>query len=90
MAEPEDMIMPMLREMRGEMRDGFARVEARFEDVDMRFERMEGQLRTFRQALVPPVADSRHDDVEIHHRRFRGADRHARREGRSVGQGPMK
>lgn len=52
MAEPEDMIMPMLREMRGEIRDGFARVEARFEDVDMRLERMEGQLRTFRQALT--------------------------------------
>ena len=41
MAEPEDMIIPMLREMRAEIRDfktemkeGFAAVEKRFDSID--------------------------------------------------------
>ena len=52
MAEPEDMIMPMLREMRGEIGETRKEMHELFGGVDVRLERMEGQLRTFRQALT--------------------------------------
>jgi hypothetical protein len=44
MAEPKDLIVPMLREMRAEMRE-------RFDGVDRRLESIESTQRNFRQAL---------------------------------------
>ncbi len=43
--EPSDMIMPMLRELRGEMRESFARVE-------QKLDKLESGQKTVRQALT--------------------------------------
>jgi hypothetical protein len=45
MAEPADMIVPMLREMRSEMKAGFDRMDARLEAL-------EKAQNSFRQALT--------------------------------------
>ncbi len=45
MAEPKDMVIPMLKELRDEMRLGFAAVDRRFDELDQRvntrFDRIE-------------------------------------------------
>ena len=43
--EPSDMIMPMLRELRGEMRESFARFE-------QKLDKLESGQKTVRQALT--------------------------------------
>jgi hypothetical protein len=45
MAEPGDIILPLLREMRAEAKDGFA-------TVDGRLEKIEATLNSFRHALT--------------------------------------
>ncbi len=45
MAEPEDMIVPMLRQMRAEMHDGF-------ESVNKRLDKLEAAQKNFRHALT--------------------------------------
>jgi hypothetical protein len=50
--EPESMIIPLLREIRGEMRENFARVDQRFDDVQQRLEKLESGQKTIRQALT--------------------------------------
>ncbi|WP_132254772.1 hypothetical protein [Methylobacterium segetis] len=47
MAEPQDMILPLLREVRGDvgeiraaMREGFTRVDARFDKLERRFDNL--------------------------------------------------
>ena len=59
MPEPEDMVMPMLREMREELRkrfDGvskeFSGVGKRFDGVDQRLEKIESAQKSFRHALT--------------------------------------
>jgi len=52
MAEPKDMIVPMLQEIRKEMREGFSEVDKRFDKVDIRLEKIESAQKTFRQALT--------------------------------------
>ena len=42
MTDPKDMIVPMLKEMRAEMKAGFDEVEKRFDHVDRRLETIEG------------------------------------------------
>lgn len=42
---PEDMILPMLREMRGEMRE-------QFEEIRARLDKLESGQKTIRQALT--------------------------------------
>jgi hypothetical protein len=44
MADPVDMIIPMLREMREEMREGFARVWEEFAGVHKRLEAQKDAL----------------------------------------------
>jgi hypothetical protein len=39
--DPTDMILPMLREMREEMRQGFSRVDRRFDGLDARLRAVE-------------------------------------------------
>ncbi|HEY0327882.1 MAG TPA: hypothetical protein VGC77_02190 [Rhodopseudomonas sp.] len=51
MAEPVDMILPLLREMRAEMSAGFASIDAKFGVIEKRLERMDDTLVTFRHAL---------------------------------------
>ena len=51
MAEPEDMILPLLREMREETSENFASVDARFVAIEKRLGKMDQSLVTFRHAL---------------------------------------
>ena len=39
MAEPKDIVIPMLKELRDEMRQGFAAVDKRFEEMEERFDK---------------------------------------------------
>jgi hypothetical protein len=50
--EPEDMIMPMLREMRGEMREQFSKVDGQLEEIKGRLDKLESGQKTVRQALT--------------------------------------
>ena len=50
--EPEDMIMPMLREMRGEIRERFSKIDGQLEDVIGRLDKLESGQKTIRQALT--------------------------------------
>jgi archaellum component FlaC len=52
MAEPKDMIVPMLREMREESREGFAQVNKRLDGHDKRLDRIEERQKSFSQALA--------------------------------------
>lgn len=52
MAEPDETILPMLREMRAEIAAGRAENTERFDLMDRRVARMEGQLESFRHALT--------------------------------------
>jgi hypothetical protein len=51
MVDPENMIIPLLREMRAETSAGFAAVDARFAAVEMRLNKVDATLTTFRHAL---------------------------------------
>ena len=51
MAEPVDMIVPLLKEMRAETSENFAKVDARFVAIERRFDKMDESLVTFRHAL---------------------------------------
>jgi hypothetical protein len=42
--EPENLTLALLREIRGEMREGFAKVEANFAKVDARFDKLEEHI----------------------------------------------
>ena len=52
MTEPKDMIVPMLKEMRVEMKAGFDEVEKRFDHVDRHLEAIEGRQKSFNNALT--------------------------------------
>ena len=53
MADPADMIVPLLREMRAEMKAGFDRVDGRFDIVERRLKKLEETQVSFRQARLP-------------------------------------
>jgi len=40
MVEPQDMILPLLREMRAKLREGFEGIRARFDRQDARFDNL--------------------------------------------------
>jgi polyhydroxyalkanoate synthesis regulator phasin len=52
MAEPTDMIMPMLREMREENRREFAEIKAQPDKHTTCLDRIEGRQKSFGQALA--------------------------------------
>lgn len=52
MAEPADMIVPLLREMRAEMNARFDHVDSRSEVVERRLGKIEETLVSYRQALT--------------------------------------
>ena len=52
MAEPADIIVPLLREMRGEMREQFGQVNSRLDVVDRRLKKLEEAQVSYRQALT--------------------------------------
>ena len=51
MAEPQDMIVPLLREMRAEMHAGFERVDRKLEEHDARFDKLERKFDNLRQSV---------------------------------------
>jgi hypothetical protein len=63
MAEPTDMIIPMLREMRAELLARFERVEARvdagFNTTVRRLDAMDKSLASFKQALTADSLSSK-------------------------------
>jgi hypothetical protein len=52
MAEPEDMIIPMLRELRQELREARSEVRAELISVGSRLSGLEGSMKSFRNALT--------------------------------------
>ncbi|MGU3402799.1 hypothetical protein [Methylobacterium brachiatum] len=52
MAEPQDMILPLLREMRTELQTGFSDVCRQFVAVDAHFDRLERQCDDLRKAMT--------------------------------------
>ncbi|SFL76260.1 hypothetical protein [Methylobacterium pseudosasicola] len=52
MAEPQDLILPLLREMRTELQTGFSDVWRQFDTVDARFDRLERQCDDLRKAMT--------------------------------------
>ena len=51
MADPQDMILPLLREIRSEIKDLGRSTDRQFEGVNERLERMEGRLANMRKAI---------------------------------------
>lgn len=51
--DPEDMILPLLREMRGEMRERFSKIDEHLEELRGRLDKLESSQKTIRQALTP-------------------------------------
>lgn len=52
MAEPTDMILPMLREMRADLVTRLDQHTTRFDLVDKRLTKIEGHIESFRHALT--------------------------------------
>jgi hypothetical protein len=44
MAEPDNLVLDILRELRAEMREGFCKVDARFDAVDKRLVGLEDRI----------------------------------------------
>lgn len=57
--EPVDVIMPMLREIRAEVRQGFEEVGKCFEAVEQRLDKLESGQKTIRQAMQADTMMSR-------------------------------
>ena len=51
MAEPQDMIMPMLREMREDINNRFDNVDKRFDTVDQRLAKIDSSQKSYKAAL---------------------------------------
>jgi hypothetical protein len=84
MAEPADMILPLLRDMRVEIGARFDRVDARFDLIERRLKALDETQASYRQALT---ADSLLSKLVT--RRIRGAHRSAREEGQGSGDAEM-
>lgn len=52
MSEPRDMIIPLLQDMREEMRSSFERVDRRFSAIESRLDGIEKTQATFKAALA--------------------------------------
>jgi hypothetical protein len=59
MAEPSDMIMPMLRDMRAEMSRRFDGVDERLDTVDRRLAKLDATQASFKHALTADTLMSR-------------------------------
>lgn len=52
MSEPKDMILPLLRDIRDEVRTRFNQVDMRLDKVDMRLDKIEAAQKSYRNALT--------------------------------------
>lgn len=51
MAEPDNLVLTLLREIRNDMKAGFDEVARRFDDVDRRLDGHDKRFETLRQAI---------------------------------------
>ncbi|MGU3541925.1 hypothetical protein [Methylobacterium sp. A52T] len=65
MAEPQDMIVPLLKEMRAEMRAGFERIDHKLEEHDARFDKLERRFDNLREAVNGESVLGRYAAAEV-------------------------
>lgn len=58
--EPDDMVMPMLREMRADINRRFDKVDDRFEEVNNRLDKLEAGQKSIRHALTADTMMSKY------------------------------
>ena len=68
MAEPQDMIVPLLREMRAELGAGFERVNRKLEEHDVRFDKLERRFDNLREAVNGESVLGRYAAAEVEER----------------------
>jgi hypothetical protein len=68
MAEPDSMILPLLREIRAEINRRFTEMDARFDGVDGRFDRLEKKVENIRQAMLGESVLGRYAAAEVEER----------------------
>lgn len=68
MAEPQDMIVPLLREMRAELGAGFERVDRKLEEHDARFDKLERRFENLREAVNGESVLGRYAAAEVEDR----------------------
>ena len=68
MADPQDMILPLLRELRIEMREGFSRIDLKLEQHDDRFDKLERRFDNLRQAVNGGSVLGRYAAAEVDER----------------------
>ncbi len=65
MADPQDMILPLLREMRTEIQDLGRSTDRQFAGVNERLERIEGRLANMREAINGESVLGRYAAAEV-------------------------
>jgi len=68
MADPQDMILPLLREIRAEIKDLGRSTDRQFEGVNERLDRMEGRLANMREAINGESVLGRYAAAEVEQR----------------------
>ncbi|GJE06173.1 MULTISPECIES: hypothetical protein [Methylobacterium] len=68
MADPEGMILPLLREMRADAQNGLAEMRRRFEAIDARFDRLEKRFDNLREAVNGESVLGRYAAAEVEER----------------------
>ncbi len=68
MAEPESMILPLLREIRAVMDKRFDGVDRKFDAVDRRFDALEKKLESVKQAAFGESLIGRYAAAEVEER----------------------
>ena len=64
MADPQDMILPLLREMRAEMKGGFDRMDRKLAEHDARFDKLD----SLREAVNGESVLGRYAAAEVEER----------------------
>ena len=68
MAEPTDMILPLLREMRTEMKDRFDNIDRKLAQHDEQFEKIERRFGNIREAINGESVLGRYAAAEVEER----------------------
>ncbi|GJE69751.1 hypothetical protein [Methylorubrum podarium] len=68
MADPQDMILPLLRELRTEVQSGFNRMDRKFAEHDARFDKLEKRFDNLRQAMNGESVLGRYAAAEVEQR----------------------
>ncbi|MCF4126456.1 hypothetical protein [Methylobacterium sp. SyP6R] len=68
MAEPQDMIVPLLREMRAAFEQRFDRIDRKLDEHDARFDKIERRFDNLRQAVNGESILGRYAVAEVEER----------------------